>query len=422
VTDRVILHVDMDAFFVACEVRRDPSLAGKPVIVGGAGERGVVAAASYEARVFGIHSAMPSVRAKRLCPHALFLRGDYALYAETSAQVHEIFQSVTPLVEPIALDEAFLDATGARRRLGEGGEVAARIRSDIHEQLGLSCSVGVATTKLVAKLASEAAKPKATPAGVQPGLGVKVVAPDEELGFLHAHPVQALWGVGPATLERLRRLGVSTVGDLAALPEASLVAALGQANGRHLHLLATGSDDRAVEPDRPLKSVGHEETFASDLHTHEALARELVRLSDSVASRLRAQGLRGRTITIKVRFHDFRTITRASTAVHALDTGPAILNAAVTLLRDLDVSAGVRLLGVSASSLTSRSVEQLTLGIDENDDGAWDHASEAIDAIRRRFGPEAIAPASLTGPGGVRVARRGAQQWGPDERSADEPT
>jgi len=422
---RTILHVDMDAFFVACEVRRDPSLAGKPVIVGGSGERGVVAAASYEARVHGIHSAMPSVRAKRLCPHAIFLRGDYALYSETSAQVHAIFHSVTPLVEPIALDEAFLDVTAARRRLGDGGEIAWQIRSSVEHELGLACSVGVASTKLVAKLASEAAKPRVTPRGVEAGNGVEVVAAADEISFLHAHPVQALWGVGPATLDRLQRLGVSTVGDLARLPEASLVAALGQANGRHLHELACGRDDRAVEPDRPLKSVGHEETFASDLHTREALGRELVRLSDSVASRLRAAGLRARTITIKVRFHDFRTITRASTVPHAIDTGPAILHAATTLLSEIDVASGVRLLGVSASGLTTKSAEQLTLEMDEDDgsdQSGWGQASAAIDAIRRRFGAEAIAPASSAGPGGVRVARRGAQQWGPEERPDVKPS
>ncbi len=418
-SERTILHVDMDAFFVACEVRRNPSLAGRPVIVGGSGERGVVAAASYEARVHGVFSAMPSVRAKRLCPHALFLRGDYQLYSDTSAQVHEIFHAVTPLVEPIALDEAFLDVTGARRRLGSGGEIAAQVRSEVSERLGLACSVGVASTKLVAKLASEAAKPKVSPAGVRPGPGVVVVASQDELGFLQGHPVQALWGVGPATLERLRRLGVSTVGDLAALPEVSLVGALGQTNGRHLHHLANGIDDRPVEPDRPLKSVGHEETFPSDLHTHETLERELVRLCDSVASRLRAASVRGRTITIKLRFHDFRTITRASTVAHAVDTGPVILHAATALLREVDVASGVRLLGVSVSGLSSKEVEQLTLGIDGDDDGSWDQASEAIDAIRRKFGAEAIAPASLAGPGGVRVARRGAQQWGPDGVSED---
>ncbi len=393
------------------------------MVVGGAGERGVVAAASYDARVFGIYSAMPSVRAKRLCPHALFLRGDYALYArDERAGPRDLPVGHTARRAHRARRGVPRCHRRARRRLGDGGEIATLVRADVQAQLGLTCSVGVATTKLVAKLASEAAKPKVSPAGVQPGLGVKVVAPEDEIAFLHAHPVQALWGVGPATLERLRRLGVSTVGDLAALPEASLVAALGQANGRHLHTLACGLDDRAVEPDRPLKSVGHEETFPADLHTHAALERELVRLSDSVASRLRAQGLRGRTITIKVRFHDFRTITRASTVPHAVDTGPAILQAAATLLHELDVSSGVRLLGVSASGLTSRSVEQLTLGIDQDDDGAWDHASEAIDAIRRRFGPEAIAPASLAGPGGVRVARRGAQQWSPDEGSGQKPT
>jgi DNA polymerase-4 len=414
---RTILHVDMDAFFVACEMRRDPTLKGKPVIVGGSGERGVVAAASYEARTYGIHSAMPSLRAKRLCPHALFLRGDYTLYSEVSEEVHAIFRSVTELVEPIALDEAFLDVTGARRRLGAGAEIASLIRAQVHDTLQLTCSVGVASTKLVAKLASEAAKPRAGPEGVRPGEGVVVIPPGEELGFLHGHPVQALWGVGPATLDRLHRLGVTTVGDLAVLPEQSLVTALGRANGQHLHRLANGIDDRPVDPRRPLKSVGHEETFATDHHTHATLDRELVRLCDSVASRLRASDRRARTITVKVRFHDFRTITRSSTLPHPIDTGPTVTQAASSLLQDIDVSAGVRLLGVSASGLIAGDTEQLSLAVGDEPETAWGPATEAIDAIRRRFGAEAIAPATLAGPAGVRVARRGAQQWGPDQDS-----
>jgi DNA polymerase-4 len=421
VTARTILHVDMDAFFVACEVRRDPTLKDKPVIVGGSGERGVVAAASYEARTYGIHSAMPSVRAKRLCPHALFLRGDHALYSEVSEQVHEIFRSVTELVEPISLDEAFLDVTGARRRLGDGAAIAGLIRSEVDRTLELACSVGVASTKLVAKLASEAAKPRAGPDGVRPGRGVLVVPLEEELGFLHAHPVQALWGVGPATLDRLQRLGVTTVRDLALLPEQSLVAALGRANGEHLHRLANGVDDRPVDPGRPLKSVGHEETFAADHHSHVTLDRELVRLCDSVASRLRAAGRRARTITVKVRFHDFRTITGSSTLPHPIDTGPEVTHAASGLLHEIDVDAGVRLLGVSASGLTAGDAEQLSLSVGDEPEPAWGPATEAVDAIRRRFGAEAIAPASLAGPAGVRVARRGAQQWGPDSRPHDPP-
>jgi DNA polymerase-4 len=412
---RTILHVDMDAFFVACEVRRDPSLRGKPVIVGGSGERGVVAAASYEARTYGIRSAMPSLRARRLCPHALFLRGDYALYSEVSAQVHEIFRSVTELVEPIALDEAFLDVTGARRRLGDGAAIAASIREAVSEHLDLSCSVGVASTKLVAKLASEAAKPRAGPDGVRAGAGVLAVAPEDELGFLHGHPVQALWGVGPATLDRLHRLGVTTVGDLSLLPVQSLVTSLGRANGELLHRLSNGIDERPVDPDRPLKSVGHEETFAVDHHAHATLDRELVRLCDSVASRLRAAGQRARTITVKVRFHDFRTITRSSTFPHPMDTGPAVTHVASALLHEIDVDAGVRLLGVSASSLTTAGAEQLSLAVTEESASGWGPASEAIDAIRRRFGAQSIAPASLAGPAGVQVARRGSQQWGPDQ-------
>ena len=304
-----ILHVDLDAFFASVEVLDDPSLAGRPVIVGGAGERGVVAACTYEARACGVHSAMPSVRARRLCPDAVFLPGRYDRYAELSAQLHEVFGRYTPLVEGISLDEAFLDVSGARRLFGTGEEIAWSIRDSVRSTLGLEASVGVATTKFVAKLASEAAKPAADRAGTRPGRGVVVVAPGTELDFLHPLPVRALWGVGPATLARLERFGVATVGDLAALPLSTLVTALGEAVGHHLHDLAWGRDARGVEPDRPVKSVSHEETYAHDLHLTSELAAEAVRLADGVAARLRRAGLGGRTVSIKVRFHDFSTIT-----------------------------------------------------------------------------------------------------------------
>jgi DNA polymerase IV len=413
---RTILHVDMDAFFAAVELLRRPELRGQPVVVGGSGDRGVVAAASYEARAFGVHSAMPAARARRLCPHAVFLPGDHAHYSEVSKRVMAIFAAFTPAVEAVSLDEAFLDVTGSRRLHGPGEDVAAAIRRRVLDEEGLTCSVGVAPTKLLAKLASEAAKPRAGLDGIRPGLGVKVVGPGRELEFLHPLPVQALWGVGPKTLEKLQRLGVRTVGDLAGLPERALVASLGQAAGRHLHRLARGVDERHVVAEQRAKSIGHEETFARDHHRLDTLHQELVRLADSTAGRLRAAGMAGRTVTIKVRFHDFRTITRSVTLAERVDTGPDVLRAASELLGRIDPAPGVRLLGVHVSHLGPGGTRQLRL--DEAEQPGWDDATGAVDRIRARFGPAAIGPASLAGARGVRVKQRGDQQWGPDADAA----
>jgi DNA polymerase-4 len=399
----------MDAFFVAVEVRRNPELAGRAVVVGGAGERGVVAAASYEARRFGVHSAMPSTRARRLCPYAVFLPGDHGHYQEVSRRVMAILESFTPLVEPLSLDEAFLDVTGGRRLWGTGAETARRVRQQVADQEGLTCSVGVATTKFLAKLASEAAKPRADLEGVHEGRGVVEIPPGEELTFLHPLPVRALWGVGPKTHERLERLGITTVGDLAALPVEALVGSVGDAVGRHLHDLAHGRDDRPVVPDQELKSVGHEETFARDRHDRDELDREVVRMADAVARRLRAKGVAARTVVLKVRFGDFTTITRSVTPGEPVDSGRELARAALTLLGELDVTVGVRLLGVSGSGLVPGGSHQLRL------DGRadWPVADRAVDEIRDRFGADAIAPATSVGPEGVRTKRRGDQQWGP---------
>ncbi|GAC1318015.1 MAG: DNA polymerase IV [Acidimicrobiales bacterium] len=414
-----ILHVDMDAFFASVEVLLDPSLRGKPVIVGGAGARGVVAACTYEARAFGVHSAMPSAHARRLCPTAIFLPGRYDRYAEFSVRLHEVLSHFTPLVEGISIDEAFLDVSGARRLIGTGPEIAWKIRRAIFSDLGLSASVGVAATKFVAKLASEAAKPRASHAGTQPGLGVCVVEPGTELAFLHPLPVRALWGVGPATHKRLARFGVETVGDLAAVPVESLCAALGASLGSHLHELSWARDPRRVEPVRAVKSVSHEETYAADIHDRARLAAEALRLGDSVATRLRRGGLAGRTVTIKVRFHDFATITRSSTLPEPVDTGPAVSRTAITLLKGVDPGPGVRLLGVGVSNLSEGAARQLSLLSTEEpatggaSDADWERATAAIDEIRSRFGDGAVGPAALIGDGGLRIKRRGDTQWGP---------
>ena len=418
-TVRSILHVDMDAFYVSVELRRHPELIGQPVVVGGTGARGVVAAASYEARRFGVHSAMPSARARRLCPQLVFLAGDHDLYSQVSSEVHDIFQTVTPFIEPLSLDEAFLDVTGAMRLLGTGPQIARHIREQVWQQLQLRCSVGVAVNKFLAKLASVAAKPRASASGVEQGIGVCVVTPGQELLFLHPLPVQALWGVGPATLKRLSGLGVHTVRDLAELEYDSLVAAVGKSHGEHLHQLAWGVDDRPVDVGREMKSIGHEETFATDRHTHDELGRELVRLADGVAARLRAQGKSARTLTLKVRFADFQTITRATTLATPTGTAHTIVAAVLPLLLAVDPTAGVRLLGVSASQLGDPADEQLTIDADSSENGnggEWDIAEETIDAIRARFGSTAIGPASAVEGSGLRLVRRGAQQWGPDQR------
>jgi DNA polymerase-4 len=403
----------MDAFYVSVEVREDPSLRGRPVVVGGTGDRGVVAAASYEARAFGIHSAMPSARARRLCPSLVFLPGRHDTYRRTSAEVHAILGRVTPFVEGIALDEAFLDVAGARRRLGDGPNIATALRQQLHQELGLWCSVGVAPRKLTAKLASESAKPRVCPDGPRPGPGVFVVEAADELAFLHAHPVEALWGVGPATLPRLQRVGLHTVGDLAALPEAALRARLGENLGRRLHALAWARDDSAVVADRRPKSLGHEETFAFDHHSLATLGREVVRLADAVAAGLRRAGLAGRTVHLKVRFADFRTISRSVTVPEPIDGGHDVVRVARRLLAMVDPSPGVRLLGVSVSQLDETAHAQL--GFDDLGRRSWASATGAIDEVRRRFGAGAIVPAALVEPGGAstRVKRRGDRQWGP---------
>jgi DNA polymerase IV len=415
---RSILHVDMDAFFVSVELLRRPELRGRPVVVGGTGDRGVVAAANYEARAFGIFSAMPSARARRLCPHAVFLPGDHAHYAEVSGRVMAIFRSYTPLVEPLSLDEAFLDVTGARRALGDGSRIGRAIREEVLAEEALHCSVGVAATKMVAKLASEAAKPRATRTGPEPGEGVHVVAPGAEDAFLRPLPARALWGVGPATLARLERLGVRTVGDIADLPEAALVGAIGRANGLHLGRLARGIDPRPVVPDVRAKSIGHEETFPADLHDPADLEREIVRMADAVAWRLRRDGRAARTVTLKVRFGDFRTITRSVTVPVPLDDAPALVAAARELLREVDPAPGVRLLGVTGHGLVEAGARQLTF--DDVDGPDWHDASGAVDAVRERFGDAAIGPASSVGRRGLRVKRRGEAQWGPDDEKSRE--
>lgn len=410
----------MDAFFVSVELVRRPELRGTPVVVGGTGRRGVVAAASYEARSFGVHSAMPSAQAQRLCPHATFLAGDHDLYAEVSRRVMAIFGDETPLVEPLSLDEAFLDVTGALRSQGTATEIAKRIRKRIYEQEQLTCSVGIAPNKFLAKLGSEEAKPKASRSGPVYGPGVFEIARGQELAFLDPMPVRKLWGVGPATGSRLTSMGIETVSELRAMPERRLIESLGAAQGRHLHALANAHDERPVESDRGTKSISHEETFAHDISNRQELEVELVRQSDAVALRLRRSDLAARTVQLKVRFGDFSTITRRRTADAPFNSSTVVLALARTLFREIDITSGVRLLGVGVANLMVDPGHQLSLDLDLADAGAADitevdtRTDQVVDDVRERFGSGAIGPASAAVDGILRVKRRGEQQWGPN--------
>ena len=416
-SSKTILHVHMDMFYVAVELRRNPELVGKPVVVGGDGARGVVAASSYEARRFGVFSAMSSAQAKRLCPQAIFLPGDHDLYSQVSQEVFEVFHSITPLVEGLSLDEAFLDVTGALRLFGDGVAIGHELRSRVKQSTQLPSSVGVAPNKFLAKLASVVAKPRATRDGINPGHGVFEVKLNHELEFLHPLPVESLWGVGPVTLEKLSALSIKTVGDLAKYDRKILTSVLGESLGQHLCELSQGIDDRSVEPDRDAKSIGHEETFSSDIKNSEIAHDHLVRLADAVAARCRSAGVGARTISLKVKFADFRLITRSVSVDLPVSSAQAMIKLIEPLLKNIDLSDGVRLLGISARNL-SEPDSQMSLFDDSstggtaNDlDAVWSTTTAAIDDIREKFGDSAIRPASS-----LRHKRKpGSSKWGPSD-------
>lgn len=381
-TAEPILHVDLDAFYASVEVLKDPSLTGKPVVVGGAGTRGVVMSASYEARAFGIRNAMPAVRARRLCPDAVFLPPDFESYKAHSNRFREILLSVTPLVEPIALDEAFLDVSGAVLLFGPPEGVAERVRQKVRSEIGVTCSVGVAPTKLVAKLASRQAKPD----------GLLVVRGDDAPAFLDPLPARAMWGVGEKTVETLSRLGVKTVGDLARTPPAVLARLLGEQHARDLNDLARGIDQREVVPYEPPKSVSHEETFDVDLDAEDDLLREALALSHRVASRLREDGYRARTVVLKIRLANFTTLTRSRTLPAPTDVAADLYQVASELYGGLPGDRRrVRLLGVAATGLIPAGAEQLALLRGQR----WRDVERVVDRIERRFGRGAARPATL---------------------------
>ena len=378
-----ILHVDMDAFYASVEERDDPKLKGKAVVVG-VGKRGVVSAANYEARKFGIRAAMPIYKAKALAPHAVFIAPNMARYAEVSEQVMAIFRDVTPHVEPISLDEAFLDVTGARRLLGSGIEIADQIRKRVEKDLGITCSVGIAHNKFIAKIASGHCKPN----------GVLEVDPDKMLEFLHPLAANEIWGVGPKTNELLEKMGLFTIADIANTPRSTLIRVLGQASGASLYELAWGRDYRDVITEHAEKSISASQTFDVDLYQPEEILKEFLRLTEKSADRMRAKGLATNTISIKVRFADFKTISRSRTLDLPTTGTQEILEVAKALYLGLELDRVlVRLVGVSLDSLVvNDDVTQMVLG---ERTSSWQQADRAIDRVKAKFGRSSLRPARL---------------------------
>ena len=386
--DCPILHVDMDAFYASVMTRDRPDLQHVPVIVGG-GQRGVVLSANYLAREHGVHSAMPMTRARRLCPAAVVVPPDYDAFSTVSASVMETFRRVTPLVEVLSMDEAFLDVSGAVRRLGSPYSIAEDLRAKIHDEQQITCSVGVASTVATAKIASRRAKPD----------GVVVVPPDAVTTFLHPLDVGELWGVGEKTAAMLHRLGLRSVGDVAHTPVTTLQRAVGPAMGSQLHRLAWGHDRRTVTarrgPDEPDRSIGAQETFGRDTDDPEVVLREVLRLAAKVTGRMRAAQVAGRTVTLTVRFADFTTITRTRTLPEATDRTLEVHRTAAELYRALGLQrARLRLVGVRVEGLVPRATVQRQLVLGERERG-WAEADQAVDRAVLRFGSAAVRPATL---------------------------
>jgi len=378
-----ILHVDMDAFYASVEERDDPKLKGKAVVVG-MGKRGVVSAANYEARKVGIRAAMPIYKAKALAPYAVFIAPNMARYTEVSEQVMAIFRDVTPYVEPISLDEAFLDVTGARRLLGSGQEIADQIRKRVEKDLGITCSVGIAHNKFIAKIASGHCKPN----------GVLEVDPEKMLEFLHPLAANEIWGVGPKTNEQLEKMGLFTIADIANTPRSTLIRVLGQASGSSLYELAWGRDYRDVITEHIEKSISASQTFDVDLYQQEEILKEFLRLTEKSADRMRGKGLATNTISIKVRFTDFKTISRSKTLDLPTTGTQEIFEVAKALYLGLNLDRVlIRLVGVSLDSLVENDdVTQMVLG---ERTSSWQQADRAIDRVKAKFGRSSLRPARL---------------------------
>jgi len=387
-TNRRIIHLDMDAFYASVEILDNPALRGLPVVVGGNANRGVVCAASYEARKFGVHSALPILTARKLCPDGVFLPVRMARYQEISRRIMEIFQRFTPLVEPLSLDEAFLDVTASQSLMGTAEEIAIQIRALVRETIGLTVSAGVGASKLVAKIASDLNKPD----------GLTIVPSGQEEAFLAPLPIGRLWGVGPTTRQALALIGVKTIGDLSRMPLAILTAKFGKA-GLMLHESAQGIDHRPVEPEQETKSIGHEETFAEDLRDKKRIEQELLALCLKVGKRARRYGLAGRTVTVKVKYRDFVQVSRSLTLPEPVADDKSLYRTGCLLLAKTEITLRpIRLLGISLANLVPAEASgQLALFGESQTRRKDCRLYKAIDAISDRYGIGSIVPATLAG-------------------------